>query len=198
MTDKEQSATAADAALIEGFVLGDRDSVRTVHAWVARVVRLRAWRLRLDDDLVQDVLVDLIGVFGAGRFEGRSSLQTYVERIAKYRCIDALRRERLRNHPSLDEIREPDPVSDDRPDRQLIIDDEVRLCFLVLSHLTESCRDLLQRVLAEDTPYEDLAGHYDVAVGTIKSRVARCREQAKEWRRRLTIGTNARRKGGTP
>ena len=55
-----------------------------------------AWGLRRDDDLVQDILVDLLRNLGADRFEGRSSLKTYVERVAKYRCIDALRRERHR------------------------------------------------------------------------------------------------------
>ncbi len=196
MTDKEPATPSENATLIAGFLSGEGESVRTIHSWVAQVVRLRAWRLNCDDDLIQDVLVDLIGVFGKGGFEGRSTLQTYVQRITKYHCIDVLRRERLRNHPSLDEIREPLPAMDDNPERELIRNDETRLCFLVLKNLTEPCQDLLRRLYAENTPYDDLAREHGVAVGTIKSRVARCREQAKEWRRRLTVGTGTRGKEG--
>lgn len=198
MTGRDPAASAADAELIAGFLAGERQSVRTIHNWVSRIVRLQAWRLHREDDLIQDVLVDLIGIFGTDRFEGRSSLQTYVERITKYRCIDTVRRERLRNHPSLDEIREPATAANDSPERQLIVADEVRLCFEVLSRLPAQCRQLLQRVLAENTSYEDLASEHDVAVGTIKSRVARCRKQAREWRHRLLAGPSGRQKGRKP
>lgn len=198
MAVRDPANTPTDAMLMAGFLAGKREAVATIHLWVARIVRLQAWRLRQDDDLIQDVLVELMGIFGSGRFEGRSSLQTYVERITKYRCIDAVRRERRRHHPSLDEIREPGPVASDNPERELILADEVRLCFLVLSQLSPPCRDLLRRVLAEETPYEDIAGEYGVAVGTIKSRVARCREQAREWRRRLLAGPRGLKKGKMP
>ncbi len=196
MTDRKPATPLANTALIAGFLSGDRESVLTIHAWVAQVVRLRAWRLHCDDDLIQDVLVDLIGIFGKGEFEERSSLQTYIQRITKYHCIDVLRRERLRNHPSLDEIREPLPALNDNPERQLIRSDETRLCYLVLSHMSEPCQELLRRLFAENTPYEDLACEHKVALGTITSRVARCRSQAQELRRRLTGSTRTRRKGG--
>ncbi|MBC8426820.1 RNA polymerase sigma factor [bacterium] len=182
MTDRR--LTTADAALIEGFLGGDRDAVRTLDGWVARIVRLRAWRLRRDEDLVQDILLDLLRNLGDDRFEGRSSLKTYVERMAKYRCIDAIRRERLRRHVSWEEGGEPEPARDDSPERRAVARDEIRLAFAILSRLPARCRELLGRVLAEDASYEELAREQGVATGTIKSRVARCRQRANELRRR--------------
>ncbi|MCB1150855.1 RNA polymerase subunit sigma-70, partial [bacterium] len=55
----------------------------------------------------------------------------------------------------------------------------------VLARLPERCRALLRRLLAEDASYEELAEEYGVARGTIKSRVARCREHANALRRRM-------------
>ncbi len=175
-----------DEALIGAFLRGDPNAIRTLSEWVARIVRLRAWRLRRDEDLSQDILVELLASFEAGRFEGRSSLRLYAERVAKYRCIDAVRRERHRRHLSLEESGEPEPAGSDRPDRKLDGREELRLCHAVLCRLPESCRELLRRVLAEEVGYEFLAKEEGVAVGTIKSRVARCRKHANDLRRRLT------------
>lgn len=176
---------AADAVLMDAFLHGDRDATATIRSWVARIVRARAWRLRQDDDLVQDVIIALIDALTADRFEGRSSLRTYVERIAKYQCIDALRRERRRRTVSWEESGEPEPPADDDPGERVEASDEVRVAFAVLEQLPPACRELLQRVLAREEPYERLATESGVAVGTIKSRVARCRERAQALRDRM-------------
>ena len=163
----------------------------------ARSVALEVLRrLRRDEDLVQDVLLELMRVLAAGRFEGRSSLRTFVERVAKYRCIDAVRRDRRQALISWKDSGEPEPAHDDHPERQLAQRDEIRLCRAVLDHLPESCRALLHRVLAEDTAYEVLAKEMGVATGTVKSRVARCRERANALRRRLLAIPEAWRHGG--
>lgn len=176
---------ANDVTLVDAFLNGDHQAHAEIRGWVERVVRLRAWGLNRHDDLVQDVLFVLLRNLGAGRFAGRSSLKTYVERIAKYRSIDMLRRERLRRHQSWEESGEPEPAHNDNPERRAEAGDETRLAFAVLSRLPDACRMLLKRLLAEDASYEELAREYDVATGTIKSRVARCRARANELRRRM-------------
>lgn len=171
-----------DLNLIEGFLHGDAEAHAQIRAWVQRVVRLRAWGLRSDEDLTQDILLHLLSNLGTGRFEGRSSLQTYVERMAKYRCIDALRREKRHRHLPLEESGEPEPRHNDNPLRRATASEETRLAFAVLERLPELCRSLLKRLLAEDASYAELARENDVAPGTIKSRVARCRARANELR----------------
>ncbi len=173
----------SDPERIEGFLHGDAQAHREIRGWVERIVRLHAWRLRSNEDLVQDVLYELLRNLGAGRFEGRSALKTYVERVAKYRCIDAIRRARLRMHRSLEESGEPEPAHNDHPERRAAANEEIRRAYAVLALLPEPCRKLLKRLLADETPYEELAVEYGVAIGTIKSRVARCRKRAHELRR---------------
>lgn len=174
----------SDAERVERFLRGDAATHREIRGWIERIVRLQAWRLRRDEDLTQDVLFELLRNLGAGRFEGRSALKTYVERVTKYRCIDAIRRERLRNHQSLEESGEPEPTHSDHPERRAVANEETRRAYAVLARLPERCRQLLKRLLADETPYEELAAEYEVAIGTIKSRVARCRERANELRGR--------------
>jgi RNA polymerase sigma factor (sigma-70 family) len=184
-----------DAALIEAFLHGDQAAAAVIEGWVARICRLRAWRLRRHDDLVQDVLLELVKVLTAGRFAGRSSLQTFVERVAKYRCLDAVRRERKLRLVSWEDHGEPEPAIDDSPEERLATEEAIRLCRLVLDRLPAPCRVLLRQVLAEDRRYEDLAAEHGVALGTIKSRVARCRERASELRAHLLRTPAAWREG---
>ncbi len=197
MTDNRQAPDPweSDTDLLDDFLAGDRAAVQHITAWIERIVRLRAWRLQRNDDLVQDVLIELLTVLRAGRFEHRSALKTFVERVTKYRCIDAIRRQRLRTHISLEESREPEPRSHDNPEQELADRDAVRLCHAVLHRLPDNCRQLLRRVLADDVPYEEIARGQDVAVGTIKSRVARCREKANKLRVHLLRTPGAWREG---
>ncbi|MEZ5063814.1 MAG: RNA polymerase sigma factor [bacterium] len=177
--------TEGDRELLEGFLHGDRRATEQVRDWILAVVRHRAWRLDRTDDLAQDAAAELIRAFRAGRFEGRSSLKTFVQTVTKYTCLDAVRRARRVSFLPLEETGEPEPPGDDDPGRDLDARETARLCYAVLRRLPEPCRRLLVRVAAEDPAYEDLAAELEVAVGTIKSRVARCRDRANTIRRRL-------------
>lgn len=174
-----------DQAWIEAFLHGEERATAQAYDWIRAVVHHRGWRLGQSDDLVQDVAVELVRVFTAGRFEGRSSLKTFVQRIAKYTCLDAVRRERRASFTSWEETAEPEAPSSDSPDERLDAREVARLCYAVLSRLPAPCRSLLRRVLTDDPGYDELAAELGVAVGTVKSRVARCRARANELRRRL-------------
>ena len=185
MTEPTESISREDAARIEAFLHGDRETSALFQEWVGIVVRHRAWRLDREEDLTQETLLKLFVVFSRGGFAGRSTLKTFVQRVAKYTCLDAVRRSRRAEIVSFEENGEPDPVADDSPERELDARETSRLCYAVLDHLPAPCRELLQRVLADDSSYEELAQELDVAVGTVKSRVARCRGRAQELRRKL-------------
>ena len=171
--------------LVEAFLHGDGEAVRTIQDWVGAVIRHRAWRLQMSDDLEQDVLVELVRVLGAGRFEGRSSLKTFVQRVAKYTCLDAIRRETRREIVALEETAEPEATPGDDPEQKLDDRELARLCYAVLEALPEPCARLLRRILRDEPAYEELAAELDVAVGTVKSRVARCRQRAEALRSRF-------------
>lgn len=175
-----------DRARIDGFLRGDDAPTREIHGWVRAVVAHRAWRLDRTEDLVQDVVLRLLNALGSDRFEGRSTLRTYVERVAKYTCLDAVRDARRVEFVELMEMSEPTTPPGDGVHERLEAEESARVCHAVLERLPDDCRDLLRRTLAEGVRYETLAAADGVAVGTIKSRVARCRERANRLRDRIT------------
>ncbi len=192
-----KTPSAEDLALIEAFLYGEPDATRRVSDWVIAVVKHRAWRLRQTEDLSQEVLLELVRVLGAGRFQGRSTLKTFVQKVAKSTCLNAVRRERRATVLSLEETLEPQARPGDGPERELDGREVARLCYAVLSRLPAPCRSLLQRVLMDEPSYEDLAVELGVAVGTVKSRVSRCRERANSLRRRLLRAPAVWRGGST-
>jgi len=174
----ERAPGATDSALVEAFLIGEPEAVRTLDGWIVPVVRHRAWRLgeAAVEDLVQEIRFKLLKLFEAGAFRGNSSLKTYVQSTAKYTCLDAIRRARVRRAEELTEEHRSSPR--DQPDVELERTESLRLCYRVLSSLPEACRRLLRLVLEREMSYESMAEELGVAMGTVKSRLARCRDRA--------------------
>ena len=75
------------------FLRGDRARVAEIRAAVQTVVRSFQFPDgELDRDLVQDALSRIIQNLSAGRFRGDASLETYAQKVAKYTCLEHLRR----------------------------------------------------------------------------------------------------------
>lgn len=173
-----------ERALVAGFLRGDPESLRALDAWILPVVRHRAWKLRdLEADLLQEIRLRLLKLFAARAFRCESALKTYVQAAAKYTCLDAVRRARVRRAEDLRE--ELLPSSRDHPGEDLRRWDEARLCRRVLARLPEPCRRLLRLVLERELSYEEIAGEMAISLGTVKSRLARCRDRAVALRGQL-------------
>ena len=111
---------SSDEELIEGYLLGDRKALRILDDWIIPVVRHRSWSLReREEDLLQEIRLKLLKLFEARAFRGESSLKTYVRSAAKYTCLDAVRRARIRQTEELRE--ELSPLSRDHPAHKLQI-----------------------------------------------------------------------------
>ncbi len=171
---------AHEALLVEGFLFGDRAALATVDGWILPVIRHRAWRLRASqEDLHQDIRFKLLGLFERGAFRGQSSLKTYVQAVAKHTCLDALRRAAIRiAAPIDDQAAELLPPSRDNPDEGVERSEQTALCYEVLSRLPQPCRHVFQRILEQERSYEEIAHELSISVGTVKSRLARCRDRA--------------------
>jgi RNA polymerase sigma-70 factor, ECF subfamily len=76
-----------------------------LYAMCVRMVRDR----ELAQDLTHDAFVKIIQ--GIDSFDGRARLTTWMTRIAMNVCLSKLRSEKLRRHPSLDAMRDPDARS---------------------------------------------------------------------------------------
>jgi RNA polymerase sigma-70 factor (ECF subfamily) len=167
--------------LARAYLLGDPDAVARIDAWILPVVRHRAWRLAGEaEDLAQETRFKLLRLFRSGAFRGDSSLKTYVQATAKYTALDAVRRARVRQTEELDG--EHFRTSFDEPHEELERAEDLRMCVRVLSALPEGCRRLLRLVLEGGMTYHDISRELNVATGTVKSRLARCRDRAVRLR----------------
>jgi RNA polymerase sigma-70 factor (ECF subfamily) len=170
--------------LIEAYLCGEPSAVRAIDEWIVPVIRHRAWRLTdQDQDLCQDVRLKLLARLRDGSFRGESSLKSYVQAVAKYTCLDALRRSRIRRAEPL--TAEPSVPSRDDPMESLSQKESERLCHRVLDALPEPCRELFRLVLERELSYEAIAEQLSLSLGTVKSRLARCRDRAVGLRRRM-------------
>ncbi len=173
------SDPAAELALVERCRKHDTEAFgKVVDAYQHRVygfVRRMVHDPEEAADVAQEVFIRAFQAFG--RFDGRSSLRTWLFRIAHNLCIDRSRRNlRQPNETSLDATPEDQgayEISDSRWDPQtLVMNQELQA---VLESALASMSDKLRSVLLlhdrEDFAYEEIAQTLDLPIGTVKSRL---------------------------
>jgi RNA polymerase sigma-70 factor (ECF subfamily) len=174
-------------AWIEAWLLADRGTQAECDGWILAVIRHRAWRLGdHEEDLLQDVRLKLVESFERGAFRGDSSLKTFVQAVAKHTCLNAIRAARIRQTSPFSE--ELHPSLRDHPGEELERSEQARICYEVVHRLPERCRDLLRLVLIDELSYDEIGRRLDIATGTVKSRLSRCRDRAVSLRRSLVGG----------
>jgi RNA polymerase sigma-70 factor (ECF subfamily) len=181
----------SDGTDVQRFLNGDPAACAAIDGWIASVVLRRAWRLGDESEAcIQDTKLKLLRLLREGAFRGESSLKTYTQAVAKYTCLDALRKRRLRR---------TEPISGehlqstyDNPDVDLERRESARLCYAVLQRLSDPCREIFRMLFDAEMTYQEIADRLEISIGTVKSRIARCRDQAVELRRLLTGGIDTK------
>lgn len=160
---------------------GERDAVDAllrvhydaVHAVCHRMVLSR----ESADDAVQNALMAIVR--GLPRFDGRSSLSTWIYRIATNAAIDEIRR--VRRAPSaadpavLTATETPNPGSDTTADLADHLD-QSSVVAAALSKVPHDFRVALVLRYVADLDYAEIAEVLGVPVGTVRSRLARGKE----------------------
>jgi len=173
-----------EPGLLDAARCGDRRALETllvshydrIHAVCRRMLGNEADAL----DAAQDTL--LAAVRSLDRFDGRSSVGTWLYRIATNCCLDELRRRRRRpvvglpgddgdrwsppRHRSLRSATGADPA--DEAAARLDVDE-------ALQSLAADHRVVLVLRDVCDLPYDEIAGVLGIPVGTVRSRLARGR-----------------------
>jgi len=174
-----QQDPALELALVEKCRKQDAEAFgRIVDAYQHRVfgfVRRMVSDAEEASDVAQEVFIKAYQAFG--KFDGRSSLRTWLFRIAYNLCVDRARR--ADRHPV--EARIDANVEDDTPidvadtrwnPESVVLDDE--LATVVESGL-HTMSDKLKTVLLlhdrEDMAYEEIAQTLNLPIGTVKSRL---------------------------
>ena len=176
-----------DRDMVARFLRGEREAVGTVDGWISRA----AWpyQRRLADrwdDVLQDVRLEVTRLLGQGKFRGESSLRTYLWRVVSHTCLDQLRAQSKWKWADLETLETDDgagglghvqPVN--REDRDLLM--------RVLERVSHECREMW-RLIVLGLSYKEMSLRMNVAEGTLRVRVLRCREKATALRADLLAG----------
>lgn len=175
---RSKAPESSESALIDRCRRGDAEAFgRFVDLYQARVIGfVRRMVSNSEDaaDIAQETFLRAYQSFN--RFDGRSSVRTWLFRIAHNLCIDRSRRlDRRVEEASL--INEEDDsvleISDERwqPDRMLL-DDELREAIdQGIESMSEKLRAVLLLHDREELSYDEIGATLDIPVGTVKSRL---------------------------
>src|SRR5215475_13881469 len=161
----------SDEALIAAIAAGDRAAMRILYN--RHQVRVFRFAARLVDDAAaaEDVVSEaFIEVWRqADRFEGRSSVSTWIMSIARFKALSVRRR---RQEIELDE-NVADTVADQysTPEQILLETDrraQLRAC---LSQLSPDHREIIDLVYYHDKTIEEVAEIVGVPKNTVKTRM---------------------------
>ncbi|HMS55348.1 MAG TPA: sigma-70 family RNA polymerase sigma factor [Fimbriimonadaceae bacterium] len=176
---RTQPDPAVESALVERCKRQDAEAFgKIVDAYQNRVYGFVRRMIRDNDeaaDITQEVFIRAYQAFI--RFDGRSSLRTWLFRIAHNLCVDRVRKhDRMPTEFHLDNGSEEDgpmDVADSRWDPQhLVLDDELRkVVETAIANMSEKLRSVLLLHDQEDLAYDEIAQALDLPIGTVKSRL---------------------------
>lgn len=179
---------ADDRDMVTRFLRGDADAVATLDGWISRAAWPYQRRLANRwDDVLQDVRLEVTRLLGEGKFRGESSLRTYLWRVVCHTCLDQIRSQGKWQFTDLETADQEDGRA--AGPLRVAVDDpaERDLLMRVLDRASPDCRDLWKMLLL-GLSYKEMSLRLQVAEGTLRVRVLRCRERAIALRQELMAG----------
>jgi RNA polymerase sigma-70 factor, ECF subfamily len=170
----------SDDALIEQIATGDKLAMRTLFArHQLRVFRFLC-SIRQDqaaaEDLLNEVFIDVWRQ--AGRFEGRSSVSTWILAIARFKALSALRRPR---HAEFDEEAAAEIVDlQDDPEVVAQKKDKGEILRACLAGLSGQHREIIDLVYYQERSIEECAEIVNIPENTVKTRLFHARKRLAE------------------
>jgi RNA polymerase sigma-70 factor, ECF subfamily len=173
-----------DVELVERHRCGDARAFNEVYTRFEEMVYNLAFRLSGNyeeaADLTQEIFLRVYRHLGS--FGGRSSLKTWIFRIAVNHCRDRLSRWRpltqpLGDDPGEGEVAYADPSRG--PEELAVAADEGRRVAEGLAKLPPVFREAVVLRDIEGLSYEEIAEVLGVRIGTVRSRIARGRDHLR-------------------
>lgn len=178
LLESRQQDQATELALVERCRRQDAEAFgKIVDAYQHRVFGF-VKRMVADTEEAADVAQEVFirAYQGLARFDGRSSLRTWLFRIAYNLCVDRARKlDRAPAETRIEAAEEDQPfeVPDSRWDPQLLVmnDELASVVEQGLGTMSEKLRTVLLLHDREDLAYEEIAQTLDLPIGTVKSRL---------------------------
>jgi RNA polymerase sigma-70 factor, ECF subfamily len=163
--------TSSDTILIERIAAGDKLAMQalfarhrtSIYRWLLRFVSNET----LAEDLLSEVFLDVWRQ--AGRFEGRSSVSTWLISIARFKALSARRR---RADVELDEKIEA-TVADTANDPEAALQERNRgeLLCQALTRLSPEHREIIDLVYYHEKSIDECAQILGIPAATVKTRM---------------------------
>lgn len=170
---------ATDGKLLDGIAKGDRAAFtqfyqrhnRALFAFLVKLVRER----EMAEEVLSETMLEVWRQ--AGRFEGKSSVTTWVFSIAHHKAVSRLRRKR---EVALDEevaanIEDSAPT----PDKLATDQNMSRLLKGLMERLSLDHREILQLAYFQEFSVQEIADVLDLPENTVKTRMFYARQRLK-------------------
>ena len=182
-----EGAIVEDRELVQKLLANDKEAQglfydRYRDSLYRTCVYVLGYQDRDAEDLVQETFLTALQKLSG--FEFRSSLARWLNRICAHLCYKQLRKrkrlvtqldeelERISNHSNLEQQRRKQQEEERREMLELLESQK--------GLLGKPCRELLELRDGAGKSYADLADTLKIPMGTVMSRLARCKESLKE------------------
>jgi RNA polymerase sigma-70 factor (ECF subfamily) len=183
-------ATSDDRQLIERCRSGDREAFDELVRRYEKQTYNLAYRLSGNYDDASDVVVEaFVRAFqGLHTFRGDANFSTWLHRVVVNTFLDMRKRQKGRQHLSLEEQIELDgdsltrQIEDTSPGPQELVEEKEREQVLqqAIAQLSPDRRILIVLYHFENLSYDEIAQMLNLPVGTVKSRLNRARLALRE------------------
>ena len=171
---------SSDVVLVNRIAAGDKLAMRalfaryrtSIYRWLLRFVSSDA----LAEDLLSEVFLDVWRQ--AARFEGRSSVSTWLMSIARYKALSA---RRVRTEDELtEEIEAAIADTADDPEVVLQMKDRGEMLRNALTQLSREHREIIDLVYYHERSIAECAEIIGIPVATVKTRMFYARKKLAE------------------
>jgi RNA polymerase sigma-70 factor (ECF subfamily) len=168
-----------EAVLLQRMAGGDRDAFTVFYRRIERPLFGYLMKLVRERELAEDLLNEtLMEVWRqAGRFEGRSAVNTWVFSIAHHRAVSRFRK---RREAALDDDHAA-TIADDAPlpDQRAQSSGMSRLLARLMEQLTFEHREVLHLAYYQEFSVQEIADALNLPPNTVKTRMFYARQRLK-------------------
>ncbi len=172
--------TLEDVELLQRVAMGDQAALDALYARHAAVLLRYLRQLTRDTLEAEEILQDtfVAAWTSAKRFEGRSTVRTWLCSIARRQWRDRHRRHALDldQNTDLDQLTDPAPT----PDEDVLEAVAAEELGALVERLSPAHRDVLALAFVDELSYAEIAQVLDVPVGTVKSRLNHAKQALKK------------------
>jgi len=169
-TETKMSAKTADLRLVQKISQGDQVAMKQVYELHSGPLFhfVKAWLADPHEasDIVHETMLEVWRK--ADRFQGRSSLKSWIFSIARNKSIDKNRKSSRLSYT--DDV--PEIINDDvTPLEALELSQDADVLKACISRLSETHRRMIQLAFYQDLSYKEISEIEDCPIGTVKTRI---------------------------